>query len=81
MIPGFQEKKQFVVACKRCGRDVPVGVKEFPFQSLMVTCPLCAEPQKYLPSEIFLGRPDAQVGKILRAEVSPGLKASSASET
>jgi hypothetical protein len=60
---GFQEKKQFVVLCKRCRRDVPIGVKEFPFQSLVVMCPLCDERHKYLPSEVFLGRPNDLVGK------------------
>jgi hypothetical protein len=38
---GIQERKLFVVECKRCRRDVPAGVKEFPFQPLVVTCPLC----------------------------------------
>ena len=26
--------------------------------SVAVTCPLCGEPRRYLPSEVFLGRPD-----------------------
>jgi hypothetical protein len=30
---GIQERKQFVVECKRCRRDVPAGVQDFPFQS------------------------------------------------
>ena len=57
----MQERKQFVVTCKLCRRDVPSGVKEFPFQSITVECPLCGEPRRYLPSEVFLGRPDQLV--------------------
>jgi len=33
----------------RC--DVPAGVKDFPFKSIVVTCPLCGEQRQYLPSE------------------------------
>lgn len=55
---GIQERKGFVVNCKRCRRDVPSGREEFPFQSITVECPLCGELRRYLPSEIFLGRPD-----------------------
>ncbi|MGA2169587.1 MAG: hypothetical protein ABSG62_15365 [Terracidiphilus sp.] len=36
---GIQERKQFVVERKVCRRDVPARVKEFPFQSIVVTCP------------------------------------------
>jgi hypothetical protein len=59
----IQERKQFVVECKRCNRDVPAGVKEFPFQSLMVTYPLCDEQHRYLPSDVFLGKPNDLVGQ------------------
>ena len=52
------ERKVFVVTCKRCRRDIPSGVREFPFQSITVKCPLCGELRRYLPSEVFLGRPD-----------------------
>jgi hypothetical protein len=45
------ERKQFVVTCKRCRRDVPAGVKEFP------------ELRRYLPSEVFLGQPNNLVSK------------------
>ena len=37
------ERRLFVVTCKKCRRDVPSGVKEFPFQSITVECPLCGE--------------------------------------
>lgn len=65
---GIQERKRFVVECKRCRRDVPTGTKEFPFQSLIVKCPLCDEEQRYLPSEVFLGKPDILTGKQMNAE-------------
>ena len=42
-------------------RDVPSGRDEFPFQSITVECPLCGDPRRYLPSEVFLGRPDQLV--------------------
>jgi hypothetical protein len=41
------ERKQFVVTCKRCRRDVPAGVGEFPFQPIVVPCPLCGELRRY----------------------------------
>jgi endogenous inhibitor of DNA gyrase (YacG/DUF329 family) len=55
------ERRQFIVTCKRCRRDVPSGVREFPFQSITVKCPLCGELRRYFPSEVFLGRPDQLV--------------------
>jgi RNase P subunit RPR2 len=63
----MQERKQFIVTCKDCRRDVPSGVKEFPFQSIVVTCPLCKEKRRYLPSEVFLGRPNHLVDKQAKA--------------
>jgi RNase P subunit RPR2 len=54
----MQERKQFVVTCKDCHRAVPTGAKEFPFRSIEVTCPLCGEQHRYLPSEVILGRPN-----------------------
>jgi len=62
----MQDRKQFVVTCKRCRRDVPAGVKEFLFQSIEVTCPLCGEQRRYLPSEVLLGRSNHQVVKQAR---------------
>ena len=62
--PMFQmpgNRKTYVVTCKRCRRDVPSGVSEFPFQSITVECPLCGELRRYLPSEVSLGRPDQLV--------------------
>ena len=60
---GIQERMLFVVECKRCRRDVPAGVQEFPFQSIVIICPLCGEQRRYLPSEVFLGRPNQLVAK------------------
>jgi len=55
------KRRLFAVTCKRCRRDVPSGRDEFPFQSVAVECPLCGELRRYLPSEVFLGRPDQLV--------------------
>jgi hypothetical protein len=64
-------RKRFVVDCKRCRRSVPAGVPEFPFRSIVVTCPLCGELRQYLPSEVALGMPDPLVAKRARFEVRP----------
>jgi hypothetical protein len=61
MFQGPSARKTFVVVCKKCRRDVPTGVSEFPFQSIVVVCSLCGEKRRYLPSEIFLGRVDQLV--------------------
>jgi RNase P subunit RPR2 len=68
-VAGFvmQERKQFIVTCKDCHRAVPSGAKEFPFHSIEVTCPLCGEKHRYLPSEVILGRPNELAAKKLRA--------------
>jgi len=58
MFQGPANRKIFVVTCKRCRRDVPTGLSEFPFQSVTVVCCLCGETRRYLPSETFLGRVD-----------------------
>jgi len=61
------ERRLFVVTCKRCRRDVPSGRDEFPFQPIIVVCPLCGELRRYLPTEVFLGRPDQLVQHQQRA--------------
>jgi hypothetical protein len=68
-LKGFvmQERKQFVVTCKDCHRAVPSGAKEFPFHSIEVACLLCGEKHRYLPSEVFLGRPNHLVAKQAKA--------------
>ena len=63
------ERRHFVVTCKRCRRDVPSGRDEFPFQSVAVECPLCGELRRYLPSEVFLGKPHPLVAKQARVQV------------
>ena len=63
MFPTPSGRKTFVVTCKRCRRDVPSGREKFPFQSVAVACPLCGELRRYLPSEVFLGRPDQLVAR------------------
>ena len=67
MFQGPSTRKTFVVACKKCRRDVPTGVAEFPFKSIIVECALCGEKRRYLPSEIFLGRIDQMVTRQKRA--------------
>jgi len=67
MFQGPSARKTFVVACKKCRRDVPTGAGEFPFQSIVVECPLCGEKRRYLPSEVFLGRVDQLVNRQKRA--------------
>jgi hypothetical protein len=67
MFQGPSTRKAFVVACKKCRRDVPTGVAEFPFQSIIVECALCGEMRRYLPSEVFLGRADQLVARQKRA--------------
>ena len=47
MFPTPSDRKTFVVTCKRCGRDMPSGREEFPFQSVAVGCPLCGELRRY----------------------------------
>jgi hypothetical protein len=63
----MQERKQFVVTCKDCHRAVPTGAKEFQFHSTEVTCPLCGEKHRYLPSEVILDRPNELAAKKQRA--------------
>jgi hypothetical protein len=43
------DRSQFIVECKSCRMDVPAEVKEFPFHSLVIACPLCRELRRYLP--------------------------------
>lgn len=61
MFGQLTHRKIFVVRCKRCQRDVPSGVQEFPFQSIAVDCPLCGEQRRYRPSDVFLGLPHVLV--------------------
>jgi len=67
MFQGPSTRKTFVVVCKKCRRDVPTGVAEFPFQSIIMECALCGEKRRYLPSEVFLGGVDQLVMRLKRA--------------
>jgi len=42
---------------------VGAGVLEFPFQSIVVVCPLCGEQRRYLPSGVVLETPHHLVAK------------------
>jgi len=66
MFGSIPTRKSFVVVCKRCRREVPSGVRQFPFQSIVVECPLCGELRRYLPSEVFLGLPHSLVNQVNR---------------
>ena len=59
----MRDRKQFVVECKSCRQSVPAGVKEFPFRSIFIVCPLCGEEHRYLPSEVAKGRPNRLAAK------------------
>lgn len=63
MFQGPRIRKCFIATCKRCRREIPAGVKEFPFQPVVVECPLCGEIRRYLPSELMLGKPHPLVGR------------------
>jgi hypothetical protein len=52
---GIHERKQFVVACKRCRRDTPADVKYFPFQSIVVDCPSAVSSADIYPLKSFWG--------------------------
>jgi len=60
----IHQRKVFVVTCKRCRRDVQAGVQAFTFQSIVVSCHLCGELRRYLPSEVYLGVPHDLVGRL-----------------
>ena len=49
-------QKAFVVTCRNCRRDVPIGMKEFPFHSFTIECSLCGDKQRYRPSDVIFGR-------------------------
>jgi hypothetical protein len=59
-------RKQFVVQCKGCMRDVPAGVTEQPKVYIAVSCPLCRERRYYLPTEVGLGFLHHEYRKITR---------------
>jgi hypothetical protein len=54
-------RPQFVINCRGCGFGVPAGTTSFPFESIMVSCCLCAERRRYRPSEVIHGKPHHSV--------------------
>jgi len=66
---GIREHKEYIVTCKSCRRDVPVGVRDFPFHSIDVTCPLCGGKDSYRPSDVTTGCPNPLVAKQAKAAV------------
>ena len=55
-----------VVRCKRCEQIVPAGDSEVPQQWRAVTCGLCSERRRYLPTEMFIGKPSYGLNKLTR---------------
>ncbi len=55
---GRVKREVFVVCCKRCARNIPAGVSEFPRTNLIVECGLCGELRRYRTSEVYLDKPD-----------------------
>ena len=64
-IEKLSERHRFSVHQKGVSRELPAGVGSysFPSQSIVVVCPPCGERRRYLPSEVFLGKPHGQVAK------------------
>lgn len=58
LLEGGSKDEQFIVHCTECRRNVPIGMKEFPFHSVSVVCNLCGANRQYRPSEIRFGVPD-----------------------
>ncbi len=56
------------MTCRSCHRDVPIGVKEFPYHSILVECCLCGETQRYRPSDMVLAIPHRLVLRRERLE-------------
>lgn len=59
-------RKQYVVMCKGCKRDVPAEVTEQPKTYIAVSCPLCRERRYYLLTEVGLDFPHYEVLKKAR---------------
>lgn len=57
-VPAIRPRQIFVVACKRCARDIPTGLNDFPRGSIRVKCPLCGELRQYRIGDVFLGIPN-----------------------
>lgn len=68
--------KRFVVTCRSCRRNVPMGMTEFPFHSIPVECCLCGETQRYRPSEMILAMPHELILRQERLEARSRKRAS-----
>jgi hypothetical protein len=62
----LMDREQFIVQCKNCHENIPAGVQEFPFSSLLVDCKLCSAKRQYRPSEVSRGRVSY---KLLKARI------------
>lgn len=60
------QRPSFVVECKGCRKNVPAGVKDPPWESIVVACPLCEAKFQYRPSEVSYGRLSAEALKNAR---------------
>lgn len=65
----------YVVQCKRCKRDVPAKLFEYPGTNTVVRCCLCGELRRYRPTEVYLGAPHGLVKSSIWAEWLPRFKA------
>lgn len=65
------KKEQFIVNCAGCHRDIPIGVSEFPFQSISMVCSLCGSSHRYRPSQIGFGVPAELVRPRREPHASP----------
>ncbi len=55
--PGPESSEGVVVQCKGRRENIPAPVEFVPAQPIAAKCPLRGEHRRYLPSEVFLGRP------------------------
>lgn len=53
---GASTRIALVVRCKGCSRQVTAGIRSIPDNAVVISCPLCKEPRRYRPSEIYEGR-------------------------
>jgi hypothetical protein len=53
-----------VVRCKRCQQTIPTKTSGIPPTAIVVSCTFCLEKRRYLPSEVFTGKPSYGLTKI-----------------
>lgn len=56
--PCFPEERiwDYVICCKRCGRNIAAPMETMPDQYFVAVCPLCGARRNYLRAELFKGR-------------------------